>query len=600
MKKFFGVLLAALVIAIGLWVALRVEQAHRQLTVAELLPKTTLLLAHAPDLGKTRQEWRASDLYAIWQEPTVQAWLQKPLAQFARNHRGRQTLEDFLQLGPQHCFLALTSLENNEPKLIGGFHFEKSAAEVRGFIEEREKPWLAKFGTIARETVTYQEHQIETIRSGRFVLASVYDRNWFFVANNLASLQLLLDRADRRGGKTANSLGENDAFRQAAKNLHGDFAGMFFFEPRPFLQKLMPLLAITGQSPLLSTQLQRLQRVSSVSGTLGFDQGKMREAVFVAIPREGPGQVLSRPSLATASSNTFFYSATLAHGLANWRLPSSSVVPALFRQLGEKLAEQGISEEDLRAAFGDELELMGEWPPETHWPTLVATIPVKDAVRARKIADALAAVELPAATWTRTEKDGATYYASSGLGGFVPITPMIAVSERIFIVGSDGAAVEAAMARKPPAVGELQKTAAFREATSRVPAAGSAFNYIDSRLLFERADAALRPLLLMSATIYPAWGNKIDVSKLPPTDAIAKHLSPIVMSQRYTGEGYLSESIGPVSFDEASVGLAGAAATLYVYLQKGLSAEGLLGSSPGLPSPTVGPIPTSTPAVSPP
>ena len=37
-----------------------------------------------------------------------------------------------------------------------------------------------------------------------------------------------------------------------------------------------------------------------------------------------------------------------------------------------------------REAFGEELEIVGDWPADARWPTLQATLPVKDAARARK------------------------------------------------------------------------------------------------------------------------------------------------------------------------------------------------------------------------
>jgi hypothetical protein len=599
MKKFFGVLLAALVIALLLWVALRVAQAHRRVSVEELLPKTTLLLAHAPDPKKTREEWHESDLYAIWREATVQAWLREPLAQLNWNHRGGETLNEFLQLGPTDGFLALTSLENNEPRIVGGFHFAKAPAAVRRFIEERKARWLARLGEVKRETVPYEKHQIETIHTGRLVLASVYDRDWFFAANDLKALEALLDRADRRAPKESESLRENDTFKTATKNLPSNYAAMFFLEPQPFLEKVMPLIAMTGQHAATS-QLQRLRDVRSVAGTFGFDHGKMSESVFVAMPRPGPQEQLTRPSLATASSDTFFYSATLSHWLAAWPLSASPGWPALLRQAGSNLVQKGISQEDLAAAFGDEVELFGEWAPQAHWPTFTLTLPVKDAGQARKVADALASGELAGATWTRTEKEGVTYYNLTGFGGFVPISPAIALSDRKLVAGSDAGTVETDITRKVPPAEALEKGPAFREATSRVAAAGSAFNYVDTRLLFERADAALRPLLLMSATIYPALGKQFDVANLPPADAVAKHLSPIVMSQRYTGDGYLSQSVGPITFNEATVGLAGVAGALYIYLQKGLNPGKLLAPGPGTPAPASPSIPTPTPSATPP
>src|SRR5689334_22223483 len=123
MKKLLGVLATALVVAAGLWIAFRIQLANQLATVPELLPKSTLVLLEAPDLKRSRDRWHDSDLYQIWREPAVQAWLQKPLGRLPADRAGRQVFNEFLQLNPTHSFFALISLENNEPKLIGGFHF---------------------------------------------------------------------------------------------------------------------------------------------------------------------------------------------------------------------------------------------------------------------------------------------------------------------------------------------------------------------------------------------------------------------------------------------------------------------------------------------
>ena len=134
MKKLVAVLLIALVVAAAVWVAMRIQMAKRLAVVPELLPQATLLLVELSDFQRTRTRWHESDLYQIWREPSVQAWLQKPLAQLPKKGIGHKIMEDFLQLGPTRGFLALTSIESNEPKLIGGFHFDQSPAEARKFV----------------------------------------------------------------------------------------------------------------------------------------------------------------------------------------------------------------------------------------------------------------------------------------------------------------------------------------------------------------------------------------------------------------------------------------------------------------------------------
>jgi hypothetical protein len=598
MKKLLAVIVIALVVAAAVWVILRVQLAQRLATVPELLPKTTLALAHVPDFHRTRKQWHESDIYQIWREPSVQAWLQEPLARLPKDRGARKTLEGFLQLGPTHGFVALTSLENNEPKLIGGFHFEPAPEDARKFIEQRQAQWLPKTGDTKRETIVYEQHKIETVSVSHFVFASVCDNHWFFASNDLAALKALLDRADRRREKTGVSLGENESFSAALKHLPGEYAGMIFLDPRPFVEKLMPVIAMTGQS-LPMNQLERLKQVRSVAATLGFDHGRMRETDFVAMPQVGAEEKLARRSLAVAGANTFLYSASRIHWPENIFSPSAPAavgMPAILQQLTDALTARGMALNDLREAFGEELEIVGDWPTDARWPTLQATLPVKDMARARKIAEALTSVELAGAAWTRREKDGATVYSVQPFGGFVPLSPAIAVSDKMMFAGSDVAALEAAITTVARPGGELEKSATFRDAGRQVPAADSAFNYVDTRLLFERADAAVRPLLLMSATFYPALGKNLDPTKFPPPEAIAKHLSPIVMSQRYETDGYVTESVGPVTFRQATIGLAGLLGGVFIYFQEGLKRGGL--SQPNLanPSPSAAtPTPTASP-----
>lgn len=598
MKKFLGVLAAALVIALALWVALRVQQANRAMKATELLPKQTLLLAEIPDFQKTREHWHASDLYALWHEPAVQDWLREPLARLAHQRGSDQTLADFLQLGPTEGFLALTSIENNAPKFVGGFHYEGPESETRSFIEAREKPLLAKSGSTKRETIVYQQHQIETVNAGHFALATVHDRNWFFASNDLKSLKALLDRIDRRtADATKDSLRENAAFAAAAKNLPSGYDGMFFVDPKPFLEKLLPVLAMAGQSAV-AAQWQRLGEIRSVAGSLGFTGGKMHEVVFVAMPNRNAREKISRSSLATAGLDTFFYSDSLTRWPEQWPLAGSAPPPALpplLQQVSGALRQAGLTPADLEGVFGHELEILGTWPADVRWPVLSLALPVRDFARAQRIADAVATVPLAGANWTRTDKEGAAYYATESLGGFVPIHPGFAISNRRLIASTDVTTIENTLAAKTPAGGGLQESAAFHDAAARVPTGDSGFNYVDPGLLLTRADAALRPLLLMSATLSPAFGKKIDVSKLPPAAAITKHLSPIVMSQRYTGDGYVSESIGPVSFHEAALGFGGLLAGGYVYFVRGF-ADLYPGSPTPAPKPLPPQIPTSIPA----
>jgi hypothetical protein len=111
------------------------------------------------------------------------------------------------------------------------------------------------------------------------------------------------------------------------------------------------------------------------------------------------------------------------------------------------------------------------------------------------------------------------------------------------------------MKRITKSSGELGNSSSYKAAARSVPAPTNFFAYIDMPLLYSRLDAALRPMLLMSAAFMPAISDHIDVNKVPPPDLVTKHLSPIVSSQRYDGDGYVAESMGPITLNQAAIGL---------------------------------------------
>ncbi len=596
MKKLLAVIVIALAVAAAIWIALRVELSWRIVTVPELLPKNSLLVVHVPDVKRTQARWRESALYQIWQEPSVRAWSNKLLEQLRREHQDGQNFHDFVGLGPTRVFAALTSIDNNEPRLVGGFHFEAAPEEVRKFIEARTAKWWPHAVAVKRETLLYRQHRIENLHGARLQFASVLDEHWFFASNDVVALKALLDRADRRASKAEASLKQNEAFAAAAKHLPNEYAAMVFLDPQPFLEKLLPLVTITGQS-LPATQLQRLKSVRSVISALGFEHDKMQERDFVAMPRLGAEKKLNRTLLSAAGANTFFYSISRVHSPDQFMTPSEAGAPGLAAILGHlssALTTHGLKPEDLQAAFGGELEIIGQWPGDVHWPNFVASLPVTDLARARRIADALTSIEIAGGGWTRTQKNGVTLYTSQPFTGLVAVSLVVAITEKMLFAGTDDGAVEAAVVNAGPPPGELEKTAAFREAAATVPPAETAFNYVDTRLLFERLDAAIRPLLTAAATLYPALRQNLDVNGLPPAEAIAKHLSPIVLSQRYEGDGYLSESVGPVTFREAAFAMAVGVGASFIYLGEGLRNGSLLpANTPAPATPTPSPTPTS-------
>src|SRR4029434_7720469 len=76
---------------------------------------------------------------------------------------------------------------------------------------------------------------------------------------------------------------------------------------------------------------------------------------------------------------------------------------------------------------------------------------------------------------------------------------------------------------------------------------------VDMHALCARLDAPLGRILQRSAAFVPSLSERLDPNKLPPTNVITKHLSPVVASQSYIDGGYRSESAGTITMDQAGI-----------------------------------------------
>ena len=118
MKRLILLVVAGAAAGVAGWYVWNLSQKTSSAYVSVLLPRETIFLAQMPDFNQTRDQWRQSDIYKLYREPEVQNFLQKPLANFSTPKGfGAQTLLEFEQLEPKNVFFALTSLDNNSPKL---------------------------------------------------------------------------------------------------------------------------------------------------------------------------------------------------------------------------------------------------------------------------------------------------------------------------------------------------------------------------------------------------------------------------------------------------------------------------------------------------
>ena len=592
MKRVLLLVIIGAVAAFGGWYVWNLSQKTSSAYVSVLLPRDTIFLAHMPDFNQTRDQWHHSDIYLLYREPAVQDFLRKPLANFSKRDPASQTLQEIEQLDPKNAFIALTSIDNNSPKVVGGFRFQGSVAEAERVIGKWRSKFLEKNPHAKREKLRYERHEIELVTATPFTLATVYDRPWFFAATDLTELKTLLDHADRRAKNPKDTLDTDEAYHAAVSRRPSNYAVFFYLQPKTFAERLAALRTAI-RSPA-ANQRTMLEQVRSISGVTRFENGKIDDLLFLGMPKLEQDVALTRSSLTLGTKETFFYLSMLLNlGEKIETLNQVAGLGGIVQKILQSFFNSGITADDWKAAFGVELGSLADWPSSGHWPSLLLTLPVVDSAKAGEVVEAVTRADEDA-IWTQTEKDGVRYFSMQSPGNLIAITPTIALSNRILIAGFNPVSVEEAVKRSGGTASELADSPIYKGAERLLPAPTNFFAYIDTALLYSRLDAALRPMLLMAAAFMPAMTKSVDLGKLPSPEVITKHLSPIVSSQRYDRDGYVAESIGPVTLDQSVIGLAifsGIGAATRQKAGAGLAGWGA--------SPTINPQPTLTPSPTP-
>ena len=589
--------IAGAAIAVATWYAWRISQRSSAAPISVLLPRETIFLAHFPDFNRTRDQWHHSDLYLLSREAAVQDFLRKPLSKLPKKDAASQTLRDFEQLGPRDAFFALTSIDNNNPKFAGGFRFQGSPQDVERVISQ----WRSNFlnSGAKREKLQYEHHEIEMVTATPFTLATAYDRPWFFAATDLAELKAILDRADGRLKNSKVALDADESYRAAAAHMPSSYAASFYLQPKMFSERIAALRAAI-RSPVSPSERRMLEQVRGVSGATSFENGKIHDLLFLEMPELEEHTKITQPSLTLGTKDTVFYLSMLLNvGQKFEALSQAAGVGGAMQKLFQTFSKSGITADDWKAAFGRELGSLADWPSSAHWPSLLLTLPVIDARKAGEIVEAITRGEEDA-IWTQTERNGVRYFSMQSPASLIAVTPTIALSNQTLIVGFNPVSVEQAVKRGDSASSELSNSQTYKDAARSVPSPSNFFAYVDTALLYSRLDASLRPMVLLAAAFVPGITDYVNLGKLPTPELITKHLSPIVSSQRYERDGYVAESIGPLTLDQSAIGVAilssvGAAA----HHKAGTGLTGWGSSPTGTSQPSLKPLPTAKPAPTP-
>ncbi len=576
MKKIVVGLLGLAAVIAGAFF-LRTRETPHQPGAAEFAPPEAIVFAHLPDVQRSLRRWRETALFHIWSEPQVQAFLEKPRRKAPLLAGLSERLARLDRAGLREAFAAVTSLDGALPKWVAGFSFSGSRADLEALLAEPRAALRSAWPAGRSAVVRHGAGEIETFTQGGATVAQAFRGGWYFVATDLALLEATLDR---RASKAAAGLAGDDIFKRATAPLPPEGDELLFVLPGALTGKLGELLAAAGRQPAA-------HRALAIAASTKFEGVQIRDTLFVLAPGSKQPPLPGATLALTTADTLLYYAMTLPEQIA----PPEALAP-LLSPFAPGLAAMGkdlgnVQWPDFIRAFGPEAALLAAWPAEEETPAVLLTLDVRDAARAKEFIDTLTGAE-----WVREERGGATFYQAPA--GAIPLfAPTIALTGKFLVLGLSGSAVEAGLARIESGASHLDQSAEYRALAAQVGEPTAGFGYLDLRPLFEQAYGMTRPFLAMSLAFSGDAGNFIDASKLPATDAIAKHLAPSVYAQRATESGTLTESVGAITFQQAVLGLLAAAGASAGSMDALTKASGLFhqGQQLRLPGTTPAPAP---------
>jgi len=566
MKKAVLTIVAAGIVAGGVATGILVlkKKSAGGFSAAEVLPAETIALVEFPDLKTTGLRWKETSLWKIAHEPEVQAFLERPRAQLPKNETWEAVKTHLRQASVRDAFVAVTAIENNNPRVVGGVSFDGSRKEIEALVAKAREKARAAAPEGKADLIRYNTFEIESFSREGVTLAGAFAGNWYLAANDLDLLKATLDRVS--GGSRENALSGNEVFQKSLARGASNPELRVFVKLEALTERLLALAAFSGKA-VDPAQAEEIRKMKALGYTARFEGERIRDTTFILSPGAAKVPSLNGTTLALTSPATFLYYGFAPILPEHWEVPSGvpdrSGVLAMMESLSERLAQQGFDAAEFQKAFGPEFGVLSDWEPAAQTPSFGIVAEVRNEALARKFA------ETCLGEWARAEGSGSTkgatfWTAPAGGNGMVRFAPTAALTSRYFLLGLDSGSVQAAAARISAGGDTLAKNPVFEGAAATVRKAGTGIGYLDTKTVFERTYGTLRPLAMLYAGFVPQLATYIDVAKLPTTEPISKHLLPTVLTASQTEDGFLTESTGSVTFAQGGALIGAAVASAVV------------------------------------
>ena len=539
MKKILLVVLALLIVLAGS--ALWIRRSMGVTDAALLLPAETVILASLPDLPRSLIRWPQTTLAKIGAEPEMKAFLEQPFQYLTKKQGGDEASGVLLSLKPGRIFAAAVSVSAHDAATLIGFQYWGGKIAHDAAIA-RLRQELAQDSPVPELThETYQGDEISSAAQMGITLFHASHGQWGFLSNNLAALKDTLDRA--AGRKKEGSLASSERYKQVQSHLLKDPDFFFFSQPQAVLDSLLALGQTMG-ARAIPEQIEQAKKVEAIGAAIKMDGADLRDSVFILRPSPPDVGNLTHAAMKFTTKDTTAY----FDFVTDFRQISSlSTNPALAALQNSPTVQNSRLPQLVPEALGPECAVSLFWPAGQLKPEGFLAVQVRDAAKAAECVQEILA-QFPETS--ASDEDGIRTYSFPALQTSFS-NPGLALTKDFLLIGLDAGDIPRAL--QAAAVDPLEKSPVFAPVLPAFRSANEVFGYVDSKKLFEGAFPRLRQGAVFGAAVMPGVSDIIDSSKIPETETIARHLSPIVYSQTRLPDGYLVESSGPITMNQTLI-----------------------------------------------
>ncbi len=536
---------------------------------ATLVPADTLVFVQVPDFKAARHHFAASSVFALWQEPQVQAFLAGPVLAARESLDARSAMrlsrsfEQILRAPQGPAFLAVTSLNfpPTQPGLIigadvkGNLFKVKLAALNLEFNLRRYNRERTILVTRSYQGVRYKVWRVRADVS----LCYTFLGSMVVVTVGEEPMHTVIAHVKRTPGPNVDTLAGSAAYHRFVDALPAEHDAIVYLNPGPVLRNLGPLMLF---SPPRAAAFRPIVGIAAAGLSLQFTPTAVRETQVTQFhPRlHQPPPPNTRQTLRFTNPDTLVYAVRSIEFADAYdrimpliELSRQPRLNQMFAAFEQQLRQGDINlRDDVLAKLGPEVALLVNWRDTAELPDTALVIQVSDLTKLRapleQTLDLLKQNTLgddSQAPWEDLSYRG--YQLRVTHLGAGKIAPTYFFADGFLVLASDpdfARELIAHIARSGPM---LAANPDYQAAVRQVPAGNGAFCYCDTATLYQRAWPLAReiseevaagltepgtfqtlPPVLKKLTAKPWVDWVLLLHQLPSPSDVMPHLGPFV------------------------------------------------------------------------